>query len=421
MRSQTGIIESARTAPYELAQSGRATLLKVAYWLALAGLIGLNAWRFWEVYRPIPELSTIVGLLGAGRTDDAEHALRVVLWHSPKYGEARVLLARILAQRDDMIGSAQQLHAVPFWSAAKNEALYREGGCWLKADRAKDAEAAFRVYIAHDPNHPQAKPFQRYAEVDLINLLSFENRWEETREVIWQALADADARAREELLIMRLRTILERSSPKGAINVLSRYVTADPTDFDARLALAGAAEDLGLHAEADQELGRCLRERPRDARAWRARLEMLKVRSDVPAAKSALGEAPAEVAGALWPYRGFVLAREGDLPAAADAYRRAIEASPNDADLYYNLALLSRRLDRPGDESAALERYRVLKKAREELPGALTRFLEEGRSADASPERRNLCLGQLSAICKALGWDGDAQEWARLMSESKPA
>src|SRR5262245_39860706 len=191
MPSPTGIIESARSAPRELAQTGRATIPKAAYWLAVAGLIVLNAWRFWDDYRPTPELSTIVGLLGAGRTADAERALRVLLRHSPNYGEARVLLARILAQRDDMTGSAPQLHAVPFWSAAKNEALYREAGCWLKGDRAKDAEAALRLYIAHDPNHPQVKPFQRSAEVDLINLLSFENRWEETREVIWQALPDA--------------------------------------------------------------------------------------------------------------------------------------------------------------------------------------------------------------------------------------
>jgi thioredoxin-like negative regulator of GroEL len=394
-------------------------LARRLYWPVVLGLIGWNAWRFWED-RPLPALKTVAAWMEAGREADAERALRAHLARSPQYGEARLMLARLLANRGDVLGCAGQLHEVPFWSPLKNDATFREAQSWLKADRARDAEAAFRRYLADDPNHPVAKPFLRVAEVELINLLSLENRWDETRAVIWQAVPRAEGADREELLVMSLRTLLERSSPAASVGTLRRYVAADPSDTEARLALAVAAQALGRPAESDGQMAVCLRQRPDDPKVWRARLEVLKDRGDLAALKDALAKAPATVADALWPYRGLVLAQSGDLPGAADAYARAVASQPHDADLHYRSALVARRLGRARDEARALQRYKALQAARADLPDALTKFVEEARAPDAPTDVRRTTAARLAEICKALGRDRDAREWARLATESRP-
>ena len=83
--------------------------------------------------------------LDANRVSTArvEPILREHLRRSPHDGEARMMLARALAGRGDLLGCARQLHEVPFWSPRKAEALFREGQSYLKIDRAKDAEDAW--------------------------------------------------------------------------------------------------------------------------------------------------------------------------------------------------------------------------------------------------------------------------------------
>jgi tetratricopeptide (TPR) repeat protein len=378
------------------------------------GLAALNAWWWWEE-RPLPEPREVARWLDAGRGDDAERALRAWVRRSPYSAEARLMLARALAGKGDLTGCAGQLRAVPFWSPLKGEALFREAQTWQQLKRAADAEAAFRRYLADDPNHPEPKAHRDLAEVELINLLTLEGRWDEARALIWGSFdRAASARQREELLVMVVRTETERYEPSAAVVPLRQFVTADPSDFEARLALATAAEALGRPAEADAQVAACLRLRPRDPRAWRARLEILKARADINALRRALAEAPAEVESVLWPYRGEVLVRDGDLAGAFDAYARAIAASPDEADLHYREALLARRLGRTQDEERALRRHQVLRAAREALPDAMSSFLKT--PADR-PDAKKAAAARLSELSKDLGKVRESQEWARLAVE----
>jgi tetratricopeptide (TPR) repeat protein len=389
------------------------------FWPSVLGLVALNVWWYVEA-RPLPELKTLSAWIDAGRTAEAEETLRTWLKRSPNYGEARVMLARMLAARNDLRGCAEQLRAVPYWSQLKTEALFREGQTWLSIDRARDAEQAFRRYIADDPNHPVSKPYQAHAEVELINLLTVENRWEEVRAVIRSALPRTEGVAREELLVMSLRTFLERWIPKAAYKTLNRYVAADSSDLDARLALALNAQLLGRSDESDAQIAVCLQGRPADLNVWRTWLDLLKERGDLQALRTTLDKAPEVVSPVLWPYRGQVLAQDGKLQAAFEAYSKAITARPNDADLYYSYALIARRLGKAKEEEQALKKLKVMRKAREELPDALEDYVKLRDEAGTTPEQRSASCARLSKVCKELGWEFDATEWAKLAADSRP-
>lgn len=394
--------------------------LRPLYWPCVLGLVAWNAWWAWES-RPLTDLRTVSAWIEADRLDEAETALRDWARRIPDAPDARFTYARLLALRDDLVGCAGQLRAVPFWSPLKTEALFREAQTWQKVSRARDAEAAFEAYLRADPNHPVAKPHRDVAEVELINHLTLEDRWDEARARVWRAFPRAnDEHQREELLVMSLRTILERYAPDASVTPLRKFVAADPGDFQARLALAAALQDVGRPAEADEQVAACLKLRPEDPRLWRTRLGILKARGDLDAMREALKQVPPSARNSLAAYRGEVLAHDGDMPGAFAAFETALAAEPDVPDLQYRYAVVARRLGKSAEEQAALRRHARLRKAREALPEALTAFDKKGRAADAAPATRVTLASNLATLCQDLGLADDAREWAALARRSDP-
>ncbi|MGE3820089.1 MAG: tetratricopeptide repeat protein [Isosphaeraceae bacterium] len=413
MTTATGPNETLAATGRRSAMARAWSLARRLYWPLVLTLIALNAWWAYDA-RPLPDRRTLAGLVNAGKTEEAESALRAWVRRSPHDAEIRVTLARLLAGREDYRGCAEQLRAVPFWSPRKPEALYREAQTWLRIDRARDAEAALRAYTRDDPNHPVEKPHLLDAQIELINLLTLENRWEQAREVIWRAHDQVNPQSREEFLVMSLRTILERSSPRASVETLRRYLAADPEDDAARLALAVALDELGRRSEADGLLAECLRRRPSDRDVWVARLEILHGRGDLDALGAALHEAPSTLNEDLAGYRAQFLTHQGRLEEAATAYTLAIPRRPGDADLLYRYALVAHRLGRVEEERAATQKHKVWRLAREALPDVLGEYGREGRIGSATPARRVELLGRLAELCRDLGMERDAREWGRL-------
>ena len=58
-------------------------------------------------------IESIEQLIARGKHDEAIAALRAHLRRSPRDGQARMLLARSLAARGDLLGCASELHRVP--------------------------------------------------------------------------------------------------------------------------------------------------------------------------------------------------------------------------------------------------------------------------------------------------------------------
>lgn len=376
---------------------------------AVAVLLGLNAWLFVRDRQPVPDLKPVRGLVDARRYAEAEASLRQRLRRSPHDDEARMLLARSLAGQKRMRACADELHRVPFWSPRKPEARYLEGQAYLEAGLARQAEPALRACVANDPMHPTPDDLHRSATEMLIELYVAEGRWEDAQEVVWQVYDRANAEDRAAALVMLLRTEIERIDPASTLERLRKYVAADPQDFAARRALARAEQALGHEAEANAQIDACRKGQPDDPRNWRDWLLILQERGDAPALAQAVEQLPAarseDYGPEVWEAIGRVRESAGDDTGAAEAYRRAVLARPQEADSHYRLALVEARLGHRDEARVHLDRSKVLRKARTDLVDAVIAYREALAVAPAADPRVVEAAEAVAALCRVIGLD----------------
>jgi hypothetical protein len=89
--------------------------LKLVVTCTIAILSGVNVWWYWRDNVALPNLKTVSEWIRREQYTRAEPVLHEHLRKSSHDGEARMMLARVLAGRGDLLGCARQLHAVPFW------------------------------------------------------------------------------------------------------------------------------------------------------------------------------------------------------------------------------------------------------------------------------------------------------------------
>jgi tetratricopeptide (TPR) repeat protein len=382
----------------------------------LVGLSAFNAWWYWRDARALPDANTISDWMRREQYPRAESALWEQLRRSPHDGETRMMLARVLAARGDVLGCARQLHEVPYWWPHKALALYREGQSYIMFDRARDAEAAWLDLIKDDPLHPVSPDVFHDACRELLKLYAIEDRWEDAYPIMWTAYDRAAPVDRPVLLAMRMRPELERITPKESIALLKRYVSAAADDWEAMRALARAELALGLHADAAHHFQSCLEARPDDVRAWRDYLAMLLEQGDLDAYLVLLEKAhrSAESEPETWMYRGVAREKAGDWQAAAEHFRKAIELNPTAPKYYYRLAMAEERLGLREQAAAHRGRTKELNEARSQLPAAYTAYFAAlNANQSHTPDLAAACK-HLAVICDTLGWARAAQAWGRL-------
>jgi tetratricopeptide (TPR) repeat protein len=406
-------------APAPAHARGWAVAFRLSFWGLLGGLVGLNSWLAWES-RPVPDLRAIAQLMSRESYGEAEKALRQHVRRSPHHGEARMMLARVLAARNDLAGSAAELHQVPFWWPSKPEALFREGQMQMALGRARLAEDAWRVCIANDPLHPTSPRFFTRAVHELIELYKWEDRRDDARHLIWLAIQQVDASAHESLLILSVWIELLRSDPEPAVAKLGRFVAADAADWEARLALARAQMAVGNADEATRNVEICLKARPGDSRAWREWLVILSKRGNDAELTSAITQLPesAQADPEIWMIRASARERTGDWAGAADAYRQSIRLRPWSDEAHYKLAIVE---DRLGERAAADEhrkRHRDLRDARDQLRQAYDAYLDANQNASLTlrADLRSI-YERLATSCTAVGLTREAEGWRRLSTK----
>lgn len=410
--------------------------LRRAYWPAVLGLIGLNAWWLWDA-RPMPPLRYVEGWIGvprepAGRSvpwwdvTDVPHDNRgalAVLWRavrkSPNDGDARVLLGRALGAAKQYRPCAEQLRLVPAWSPRKAEALFGEGMAWLELHRVRDAQAALLAYVTIDPNHPNIpRPNRITAENKLWDIYALEDRMDDGRALAWRAYRDASGQpsVQVKILEMIMRMRVERSHPVAIVENLREILAADPDDWDACRAVARAlnSEAVKDYEGADREIARCLAERPKDPRIWGDWLEMLQMRGDSEGLKAALAKAPpeADADGRTWLIRGRVATQARDHARAAEAYRRAVQLLPSEMAASYELGMALRFLGKTEEAAAHLRRHAELEATVKEVPQKINQYRDITEEARPDPAEIRRAMLELSAACRKMGWPEEADAWA---------
>jgi tetratricopeptide (TPR) repeat protein len=425
---ETGDSASRDEAPIEVLPAGQIGLagagrgawrrraLRLGRWILLLVLIGLNAWWFWRDARPLVGLDVISQWMEQHREGEAEQALRRRLTHSPHDGEARALLAKLLAKRQDMLACARELHQVPFWWPDKGKWLIMEAGAFKECGRMSDAEGAWKAVVEDDPFHPVDPKFVTAAVRDLLELYAVEGRWDEAVKLIWISYDRTnDPVERERLLNMRLRTELDRIVPAVAAAQMEKYLAADPTDWEARRSLAKVKLALNLPEESRRHLDTCLQEQPENPRCWADFLDLLQATGDLDGLRQAVARLPEPVAEhpAVLTHRARLLEHDRRWPEATELYRRILQVRPYERETYYRLALVEDRLGQHEPAQAHRQRWRAMRAARTELNEAYQKVLDF-RESDPSSPKYHAAVRRLAQICQVLGWSRDAESWAQL-------
>jgi len=391
------------------------TLTLLVTGLILGG-IAFYVWWYWRDTRPLADLRVIEIWIGNREYGLAGKELREHLRRAPHDGAARMMLARVLAALGNLAGCTCELHQVPNWWPQKAEALYREGQAYLLLNRARDAEAALLAVIGADLLHPADSAVFHDASQELLSLYATENRWDDAHVILWKVYDRATPAYRPTVLARRIQSELERIAPTESVRLLSRYVAADPADWEARRALANAELALGRRSEALRDMRDCLDARPEDARVWRDYLTMLQSLGELDAFNAVLALAPAiaETEPDLWIFRGQARERAADWATAAAHYRQALQLNPNLLNAHYRLATIEGRLGHSAQAAAHRKRWQKLHEARGELREAFAVYFDvQQRLPNDSPELL-ASLKRLASICQTLGWSRAAEGWSRL-------
>jgi tetratricopeptide (TPR) repeat protein len=399
--------------------SGRRVLMllfKLAGAILVAGLVGFNAWWYWRESRPLEDLATISRWMTHDQSARAELALREHLRRSPHDGAVRVMLARALATRGDLLSCARQLQQVPYWHPQKPEALYREGQAFLQLDRVRDAERAWLELIKDDPLHPVSAGLLSDAYKGLLKIYAILDHWEDAYPIIWNAY-DRSSGSEERLywLTMRMRAELERVAPKESIVELRRYVAADPDDCESLHALARAEIALGERDLGERHFAECLKRRPDYVRAWRDGLTGLLEQGEFDRFLAMLRVPPpsADNDPETWFFRGVASEKAGDWRMAAAHFQKGIELNPFHNKCYYRLGMAQGRLGLSKEAAANRRKSTEINEARGQFPVAYAAFFDSYKSGATGASAPAASARRLAAFCDTLGWARAAQAWNR--------
>jgi tetratricopeptide (TPR) repeat protein len=411
-RSQAG-------APDARGGKGRRTLRR-APWIALLGLVVLNAWWWWRGGRPVPDLKSIELLISQKHQAEAEQALGQRLAYSPHDGDSHALLAKLFGQRGDMRACALELRQIPFWWPAKGKYLLMEGTAFKQMDRMRDAESAWQAIVKDDPLHPVERKYVTAAVMDLLELYAIEGRWSDAARLIWTDYDRLDdPHDREALLVMRMRTELERITPAVAAEKLRRFLAADPEDWAAERALAKVEVALNNGDEAKKLLEGCLEHQPQDPRGWTDELAVLSELGDLEALRDTLARVPPTIAGdpSFFRFHAVLAERDRNWDEAARLYERLTQIRPWERENFYRLALVETRLGRAAKAQEHRKRSEAMQAARVELNDAFQKVLDVRRLESPSSEVKS-AIDRLVQVCRVLSWTRDAEAWERLSPPS---
>ena len=391
-------------------------MLRGMGWALALTLLALNSWWFWRDFRPVADLKTVARWIKQGNTNEAEWTLREQIRRSPHDGEALMLLARILAQRNDNLNCARTLHKIPFWYPDKGKMLFLEAQAFKSLDRRSEAEIAWKALTAMDPLHPLPDEYVNKAVLDLMEIYALEERWDEAHALLWKAYDHAESSERPRYLIMRMRTELERVQPARAVTTLRRFVEAVPEDWEARRALAHAETASSHVAEATRLIRQCISEKPDDRRGWRELLTILHDQGDDAGLSETLARVPKLTANdpEIMKFQAAILERNGDWAGAVALYRRMIEAQPSNAEYLYRLATAEERTGLRKEVREHRNRSMTIRAARADLGQAFQAYLDLTRASQPDPRALANAVAKVSSLCEALGWTREAKAWLLL-------
>jgi Flp pilus assembly protein TadD len=261
------------------------------------------------------------------------------------------------ARDEDWSTALQAWRAFNATSAARGATHLAEARAALSLGRAAQAERSLRRAIAADPADPE--PLRL-----LLEILRVEDRTFDARQAAWESYDDLPAESRREVLRDLTLALLADMPDESARTVLKRWIDADPSDIDARVALLQRiaaqprADDPDRSARLD-ELETMVAEHPDHPGAREALVTALADAGEPDRGRAVLDAWPGPESdrdARYWRLRGrWELEYDRHPDRAESAFRRVLEAFPQDWRSWFGLSRALTRLGRADDARRAAE------------------------------------------------------------------
>ncbi len=306
-----------------------------------------------------------------------------------------MLRARIAEAQGRSEAALDHLKQIPDSDPVSAQRWLKTGQIELAMRHARRAEAAFRESLLR--NKDQIQPHR-----ELAFLYAAQRR-----------VADCDAQFQALAKLMPLdhvlafawcQNFLQIWNTDEAIETLSGFVAADPSDRWSRLALARSLREAHRIDEAETILGP-LDDSDHDARALR--VELATDRGDVERARSLAREGSADHVR-LNTLRGRLALSENNAQKAAGYFRAALRREPDDHDALQGLGSALRASGDP-QAAALLNEARQYDEFKRTLQGAINTIHTDPR-----------LFTKLGEQCQAIHRTAQARVWYELAIERDP-
>jgi predicted Zn-dependent protease len=373
--------------------------MPVAALLLLLLAVGILAtWAVVARPRPTPDLvrARLREDLLAGRTDRCDDALAWLARHDRLTTPELMASARVAQLRGRPAEALASLARIDRGDPLAPHALVMAGLIELARDRARPAEAALRAALELDPGLLDPRR-------ELLRIYSRQQRPADLDEQ-FTALSERNAIDFEHLSFWAL-TRNTTWNPAQDIEILGRWVEADPEDRASRLALAEGMRRLSRGDQAEAILAPLDGSDPEIQALW---AELAVDRGDLNEASRILTAGSSSHAG-LSRMRGLIALSRGDAPGATRELLAAFRVEPDDR---LTVASLATALKMAGDPQAArpfldgLRRYAAL--------DALVERLAVPDLIDGELLRR------IGSACEALDRRSEARAWYQLAIARNP-
>jgi tetratricopeptide (TPR) repeat protein len=319
--------------------------------------------------------------------------------------------AQLIDRAEAASRSSNWALALRYWrmvnatKAARSTTYLQEARACLALSKAAQAERSLRAAIADDVSDPE--PWRL-----LLEILRVEDRIVEAQRLGWEGYDQVEASGRSTLLRELTLALLAELPDELVRSTLRRWVAADQTDIDARVALLQRIAAQPRAADPDRPsllaaLETILLEHPDHVGAREALVSALADSGELDRGRDILAAWPQSSHDArYWRLRGrWELEYDHRADQAVAALRTALVELPHDWRSWYRLARALHTL-RPGRESteAALTTSRI----REVLdPLTLGPRLDSSFDQIDNPA----ACAQLALICERAGLNRLATAW----------
>jgi len=343
--------------------------------------------------------------LSSSQSESVQAALALAYAQNGDWAEGLAILEVLIASQPDAA-----------------DPQFRLGQLYARRNQSSDQESAaahFREALRLDPDLNDAR-------IELARSLLSRKNYAEALPVLEECVA-RDPGSTQGFYLMGLAHE-GLGQTQAATDALRKAVSLDPKDAQARQRLGTLLAGAGRNGEALSQLQVAERLNPLDPQLHQERAALLEQTGNQAAARQERAQAAALVAQAnqeaviaAWTDQANHDLSAGHAQAAAEGYRKALQAHPNDPRLHYNLSLA---LDQMGDvatERKELQRAVALDDSFADAQNQLGLLALKGGDLDEAERRFKKALavdanyaeaaGNLAIVYSERGNDADAVRW----------